>query len=132
MAKSSHKQVEHLDLRISIPNNMIGNFENWLEDFHDHEDYVVTAPRLTNGVLRINSVDVVGFLGYLDPSVFSELELARLKKTLQQQLSHLQQKSLSPDFRYHYQWCLAAIENLPWGRHLDSDPQSLLKKGGLP
>ncbi len=115
--KSKSRLIDHLDIQISVPVERGPLFEQWLADFVDHHDYMVTPPKLRQQTLKINSTDLVDFLGFMAIDELTEIEKKRIELQIQTQMQQYIDKTLSPDFRSHYQWCLTAIKNFEWGRH---------------
>lgn len=108
--------IEHLDLEIDFRPECLTTLKTWLTDFTDDYPYVTVQPKLRESYLMINSQDFVEFLAYVHPNEWDELTWARFRKTAEKQLEILLQKSVHPELRYHYQWCLAALGNLKDGR----------------
>ncbi|MGI6525508.1 MAG: hypothetical protein ACOX2O_09520 [Bdellovibrionota bacterium] len=80
--------------------------------------YLTTRPEIQNGVLYINSEDFITFLGFVDPALISELELQRLKTRAKFEYKRLLFNAVIPKHRYHYKWCLTALNTLEVGRSL--------------
>lgn len=117
----SQRRVEHLDLSLRLPPHMKDLIETWLEQFLEEGEEIVTPPKIKKGLLRINSQDLIQFLGYIQPGELQPIDLQRIKTLAKDQLELSLNKSIHPEYRYHYQWCLAALENFELGRfHPDS------------
>jgi len=120
MSRNVKKTIDYLDLKIKIPKNLTKQFQGWLKQFEDHHDFIVTYPKLKNEILKINSTDIIPFLGYIDPSQLTELEQKRLERDISDQMGQYINKTTSSEYKSHYQWCLAALKNFPWGRHFEN------------
>ena len=114
------KRIEYLDLSLRIPPHLLEVARRWVEQFNDEGEEIVSPPKMKAGVLRINSQDLIQFLGFVDPEELSAIDLQRLKSLAKEQLQIGLGKVLHPDYRYHYQWCLAALENFEFGRFVAS------------
>lgn len=110
------RRVEHLDLSLRLPPHLLELTQQWIEQFTEEGEEIVTPPKIRKDVLRINSQDLIQFFGYVDPEKLTSLDLQRLKSLAKEQLELGLNKSLHADYRYHYQWCLAALENFEFGR----------------
>lgn len=110
------RRVEHLDLSLRLPPHLQDIVKQWMDQFTEEGEEIVTPPKIRRGVLRINSQDLIQFFGYVDPDKLTSLDLQRLKNMAKEQLELGLNKSLHADYRYHYQWCLAALENFEFGR----------------
>lgn len=113
---SEKKQVQHLDLALRIPPETDELFKQWLIDFEEGHDYVQVSPKLRGQTLKINSQDLIDFLGFIQPDEINAFHLRQFRKQVEDQLKAMLSKSLHPDYRYHYQWCLAALNNFDDGR----------------
>lgn len=111
------KRIEYLDLAISLPPQAEEQINNWLEEFMDEFDHLVVTPKISKGILKINSQDFVEFLGYWESGRLSDFEVRRIKAIAEDQLKRLLNKAISSDVRYHYNWCLTAMNNFKEGRH---------------
>lgn len=117
MAKQSTPVIEYYDLKIAIPDHLTDVTQSAIDEFEDHQDYIVLSPKLKNRVLKINSTDFIALLGFLDVSKISEMDLKRIQSEAESQMQQYVAKTVKADYRSHYQWCLAALKNLDWGRH---------------
>lgn len=115
------RRVEYLDLSLRIPDHLQEHAQAWIQRFLDEGEEIVSPPKIRLGVLRINSQDLVQFLGFVDPETLTVMDLQRLKSNAKAQMEDLLRKSLHPDYRYHYQWCLAALKNFEFGRFVSED-----------
>ncbi len=113
---SAHRVIDYPDMSLSLAGLPEAVFKLWLKQFLDEHDFVETNPRIRKGVLQINSTDFIAFLGYLEPEQLSEIELKRFMQIAKKEFERLLFNSTALDHRYHYQWCLAAMKNLPIGR----------------
>ena len=113
------RRIEYLDLSIRIPTHLGELAAKWVEQFNDEGEEIVTPPKMRKGFLRINSQDLIQFLGFVDPEELSTLDLQRIKALAKEQLQIGLGKSMNADYRYHYQWCLAALESFEFGRFID-------------
>lgn len=117
MAKKNNPVVDYYDLKISIPDHVVEVAQNAMEEFEEHHDYIVISPKLKNKLLKVNSTDFIALLGYLDVGHLSEIDLKRIQSDAEEQMQQYIAKTVNADYRSHYQWCLAALKNLDWGRH---------------
>ena len=117
MAKNRSTAVDYLDISIAVPENLKPHFQEWLELFEDEFDYIVRPPRLKKGVLKINSSDLITFLGFIEPEVMTELESKRFLTDIQKTMQQLSNLTTSKEYHTHYQWCLTALKHFKWGRH---------------
>ena len=114
----SRETIDYLDLYVAVSPSAMESFEKFLADFVDNHLYIEITPKLKDGVLLINSTDVVAFTGYIDPEQCIEMDLFRFKAELKKQLEQQLVKSLSLQNQSHYKWCLGAISNKDFGRYL--------------
>jgi len=114
------KKIEYLDLALHLPPSTVNNIQAWLEKFTEDYDYMIMAPRLKEGLLKINSSDFIEFLGFWDPSALSDFESKKIKSAARDQMKRLLNKAVSSDIRYHYNWCLTALTNFKEGRRRQS------------
>ena len=121
MAKNRSTTIDYLDLSIPVPSHLEGQFSEWMEVFEDEFDYVIRPPRLKKGLLKINSSDLIAFLGYIDPSQLTELESKRFLTDIQNVMQQLSNLTTSKEYHTHYQWCLTALNHFKWGRHRDEE-----------
>ncbi len=82
------------------------------------------AATVTAGVLHINSGDFIELLGYIDPDKLSDLEKKRLKSRAKAELERLLFNSVISSHRYHYMWCLTALNSLALGRSIERNQES--------
>jgi hypothetical protein len=113
---STKKVIDYFDLKITFKADHKPDLENTINLYEHNYDYIKMTPKLRAQVLLLNSIDLIPFLGYLDHSQWSELDTQRLKSEIKGKLEDLLGKSLHADYRAHYQWCLAGLENFEWGR----------------
>ena len=85
----SRETIDYLDLYIAIPQAIQEVFSEFLADFIDNHIYIEIQPKLKEGVLLINSTDLVAFTGYIQPSRCNELDLFRFKAELKKQQEKL-------------------------------------------
>lgn len=117
MGKYKNQTIDYLDIAIPIPAQLIETFTLWLEEFDNEYDYTVRSPRLKKDLLKINSSDLIAFLGYVQPDQLSEFESKKFMSDIKSQFEQNSNLTTSKDFRNHYQWCLAALNHFKWGRH---------------
>lgn len=117
MSKKTTPGITYYDLKIPVPDHMTKMTQAAVNEFEDHHDYIVLSPKLKNKVLKVNSTDFIALLGYLEVSNFSEMDLKRIQSEAESQMQQYVAKTVNADYRSHYQWCLAALKNLDWGRH---------------
>ena len=110
--------IDYLDLYLELSESQLAPIEYALEQFEDHYIHTQVAPRLKNGMLLINSSDLVPFLGYVNPESFNEMDRFRFRNEIKKKLEAQLSKSLSLDNQSHYKWCLAAANSKEMGRFL--------------
>lgn len=110
--------ITYLDISISIPPALESDFAHFLEQFIENHLHIESIPKLREGVLHINSMDLIPFTGYIDSSKCNELDLYRFKSDVRKALEQQLLKSLSLAHQGHYKWCLAAFESKEFGRNL--------------
>lgn len=118
------RSVEHLDLSLRIPEHLMEQIQGWLDDFLTESEDVIKTPKMKSGALRMNSQDLIEFLGYVDPSQLSDVDQQRIKSLAKEQLQDNLNKAIRSEYRYHYQWCLAALQNFEWGRFINEEFRS--------
>ena len=117
----SKVEISYRDLRIQLPKDSTGSFEWSLHQFIDNYEAIVINPRIRKSVLEINSSDFVSYLGYLNIDSLNEFEWAQFKSNAKNEMEQLLMKSLRPQNRHHYTWCLAAVKQLKPGRFLEEE-----------
>ncbi len=117
MAKRSTPIIDYYDLKLPIPDHISDIIQTAVNEFEDHHDYIILSPKLKTKILKINSSDFIVFLGYLNVKLFSEIDLKRIQSEAENQMHQYITKTVNGDYRSHYQWCLAALKNLDWGRY---------------
>lgn len=115
------KTIDYPDLLIKIPPTVSEKFDSYIKDFVGSHLYVEVDPKIKDGVLLINSTDLIAFTGYIPPDELSELDLFRFKSAAAKQLEQQLLKSLSLSNQAHYKWCLAQLKNLDFGRNLATE-----------
>ncbi len=116
--------IDYLDLYIPVSPTAAESFARFIADFIENHLYIEINPKLKDGVLLINSTDLVAFTGYIDPEECFELDLFRFKTDSKKQLEQQLLKSLSLQNQAHYKWCLGAITSKEYGRFLDKSEDS--------
>ena len=111
------KTIDYPDLLIKIPPPLTAKFDEFIKAFVDTHLYVEVSPKIKDGMLIINSTDLIAFTGYIEPEALSELDLFRFKSAATKQLEQQLVKSLSLNNQAHYKWCLAQLKNLEFGRN---------------
>lgn len=112
-----NKSVEHLDLELQLSADVLPEFKRALDEFMHNFHYQVIAPKWMGDTLLINSKDFVELSGYIKKENLRDIDLARVKKLAEKQMKIWLQKSMQPGIRYHYNWCLTALNSFDWGRH---------------
>ena len=115
----NNKVIDYFDLRLQFKAEHHADLKATIDDYEHYYDYIKMTPKLREQVLLINSNDLIPFLGYLDTNHWNELDKQRFKAEIRAKLEDLLGKALHPDFRAHYQWCLAGQENFEWGRFVN-------------
>lgn len=112
------KKIDYLDLRIHLPREASDKLHSSLKVFLESHDEITQTPKIRDEELLINSDDFISFLGYLNPKDFSEFELRQLKAEAKRQMQQLSLKTVSPEFRNHYTWCITVMGQHKVGRFL--------------
>ena len=117
--KESEKNsdIDHLDLDIDLSENLENHLKDWLVEFCHDYDYCRITPKIRHHHLKINSSDLIEFIGHCDPSSLSEFEWFGFKSKAREQMTSLLNMSLKSSHRYHYQWCLTALNSFVDGRN---------------
>lgn len=112
-------QIDYLDICIGVPRALESEFSEFLADFISQHLHIECTPKIRDGLLNINSTDLIAFTGYINPEVCNELDLYRFKHDVRQAYEQQLVKSLSLAHQAHYKWCMAALETKPFGRSRD-------------
>lgn len=118
MSPRKHDTIDYLDVCIAIPKALEELFSEFLADFISNHLHIELTPKLRDGILNINSSDLVAFTGYIRPEKCNELDLYRFKQDARKAMEQQLLKTLSTHFQAHYKWCIAAITSKEFGRSL--------------
>lgn len=110
-------KVDSIDLELNLKGLPVNIIQAALEK-------MASGASVAGGVLRINSGDFIELLGYIDGNALSELEQQRLKTRAKAELERLLFNSIISSHRYHYKWCLAALNSLAIGRNIERNEES--------
>jgi hypothetical protein len=115
---TNNQVIDYIDIVLPIPVACLTVLEEALKKAETECLFFEVTPRIKQKSLYVNSNDLVTLMGYIDPDQLSELESARLRKTIMAELDQALLRSTSLHKQAHYKWCLTAAKTFDLGRYL--------------
>lgn len=108
--KTKNMKWNDLDLKIPLSHSQAGHLKLALEKFRREKRYQFCEPKIDNGVLRINSSDLINFLDRVE--CLNEFDHFRLKALAMKAISKVGSRKKDPLLVQHYRRCEEIVRDL--------------------